>query len=139
MTQSESNEESPPLIMTNNNDKMKPEFVEQPVDAYITKSSANLKCIAKYSISVHIECNNKIIVFKNETIPPNNTDNSNQLSSLIASIKRKDLIEFKQSLSKSKHFTCVCVAIGENNEKITSKKAIIRNSCKPLKNKKFDF
>ena len=105
---------------------MRPEFIEQPVDTYIAQNSANIKCSVKNAISFHIECNNKIYAFKNET---NNTDYS-QLNSLNVSIKRKDVIEFKQSATKSKHFTCICIANGDNNGKITSKKAIIRNSCK---------
>jgi hypothetical protein len=101
---------------------MRPEFIEHPVDTYVTKNTANIKCIVKNAISFHMECNNKIYAFKNET---NNTDYN-----LNVSIRRKDVIEFKQSNTKSKHFTCICVANGDNNVKITSKKAIIRNTCK---------
>jgi uncharacterized protein involved in outer membrane biogenesis len=102
---------------------MKPEFIEYPVDTYVTKNTANIKCSVKIANSFHIECNNKVyaFTFKNET---NNTDYS-----LNVSIKRKDIIEFKQSNTKTKHFICICVANGDNNGKITSIKAIKRNSC----------
>ena len=57
--------------MNNNNDgvlKVKPEFVEQPIDAYITKTPATIRCTVKNAVNFHIECNNKIVAFKNETI-----------------------------------------------------------------------
>jgi hypothetical protein len=43
------------------------EFVEHPLDAYITKISAYIRCSVRNSIQAYIECNNKIVMFRNET------------------------------------------------------------------------
>jgi hypothetical protein len=58
------------------------------------------------------------------------------LTILTATIKRKEIVDFKQLFGKPKQFVCVCIATtkttktGVNNEKISSNKAIIRSSCK---------
>jgi hypothetical protein len=99
-----------------------PEFIEHPKDTYIVKQQqANLKCKVKHFHVAYFECNNRIIDLKNGTL----TENYDELNALI---DRRDLIEAKKH--NFKDFSCVCVAISNNNKKYLSQNALVKSACK---------
>jgi hypothetical protein len=53
------------------------------------------------------------------------------IKTLVANVSKKDLYDLRQ-LNKSKQFACVCIAFTEQNEKIASRRATVRMSCKPF-------
>ena len=46
---------------------LKPEFLDHPKDAYVTKNPATVKCSARYVKTLYIECNNRVIDAQNFT------------------------------------------------------------------------
>ena len=63
----ETMQESKEKYTVDNTQGLKPEFLEHPKDAYVTKNPAIVKCSARNVKTLYIECNNRVIDAQNFT------------------------------------------------------------------------